>query len=397
MHVHVDDRLRALSLTADEQQCAGCGEPDARDGTSGPAATTGSTELTANSTTGTTGGGVMGCLSAMADDGSLNLSVDPANNYAFDSTVTFNVQRMAPNTPFTFDWSELTVDLMKQPINPAAGEVVAVLMSLIFTFAWSQEPNPIGQFIAHIGEGRTIGYKDHGAAGMLTLFVRAMLCNWMVSTGVVGAMISTHVSGKVLAMWMPIMVFFYMTFEHSVVNMFLFPSGLIMGAAFSLGDYFLWNEIPTILGNLVGGLMFTGATLYSTHARTAPSRMALRGSPSAVTAARRIASLASSGRYRSKASAAARSDGTPPIVRLSSASVRDSRTASMTSSATSPRISRAERSNEAATAAASSGPRIAPSAGPVCAVTSRSMADKPVASIALSEAKSREGSRLVSA
>ena len=69
---------------------------------------------------------------------------------------------------------------------------------------------------------------------MLTLFIRGMLCNWMVSTGVVGAMISTTVSGKVIAMWMPIMVFFYMTFEHSVVNMFLFPSGLLMGGNFTL-------------------------------------------------------------------------------------------------------------------------------------------------------------------
>jgi formate/nitrite transporter FocA (FNT family) len=94
----------------------------------------------------------------------------------------------------------------------------------------------------------------------------------MVSTGVVGAMISTHVSGKVIAMWMPIMLFFYMTFEHSVVNMFLFPSALIMGGGFSIGDYFLWNEIPTVLGNMIGGLAFTGATLYSTHVRTAPPR-----------------------------------------------------------------------------------------------------------------------------
>ena len=156
--------------------------------------------------------------------------------------------------------------------NFAGAFLVAVLMSLIFTFAWSQDPNPVGQFIAHIGEGRTIGYKDHGAAGMLTLFVRAMLCNWMVSTGVVGAMISTSVGGKVIAMWMPIMVFFYMTFEHSVVNMFLFPSGILMGAHFNWGDYFVWNEIPTIVGNIVGGLAFTGLTLYTTHVKTAPKR-----------------------------------------------------------------------------------------------------------------------------
>ena len=149
---------------------------------------------------------------------------------------------------------------------------VAVMMSVVFTFGFSQEANAVGKAIAGIGEARTVGYKDHGAAGMLTLFIRGMLCNWMVSTGVVGAMISTSVSGKVIAMWMPIMVFFYMTFEHSVVNMFLFPSALIMGGNFSVADYIIWNEVPTVLGNLVGGLAFTGLTLYSTHLRTAPKR-----------------------------------------------------------------------------------------------------------------------------
>ena len=109
---------------------------------------------------------------------------------------------------------------------------------------------------------------------MLTLFIRGMLCNWMVSTGVVGAMISTTVSGKVIAMWMPIMLFFYMAFEHSIVNMFLFPSGLMLGGKFSIMDYLIWNEIPTVLGNLVGGLAFTGLTLYATHIRTAPKRVA---------------------------------------------------------------------------------------------------------------------------
>src|SRR5689334_17452902 len=149
---------------------------------------------------------------------------------------------------------------------------VAVMMSVIFTFGFSTEPNAVGKMIAGIGVARTLGYAQYGAAGMLTLFIRGMLCNWMVSTGVVGAMISTSVSGKVIAMWMPIMVFFFMTFEHSVVNMFLFPSALIMGGNFSIMDYIVWNEIPTVLGNLVGGIAFTGLTLYSTHLRTAPKK-----------------------------------------------------------------------------------------------------------------------------
>jgi formate transporter len=149
---------------------------------------------------------------------------------------------------------------------------VAVMMGIVFTYGFSSEPSPVGKVIASIGEARTLGYKEHGAAGMLTLFTRGVLCNWMVSSGVVGAMVATTVGGKVLAMWMPITLFFGMTFEHSVVNMFLFPSGLLMGGNFSISDYLIWNELPTVLGNLVGGITFTGLALYTTHARTAPKR-----------------------------------------------------------------------------------------------------------------------------
>ncbi|WP_424346495.1 formate/nitrite transporter family protein [Kocuria sp. CH-021] len=156
--------------------------------------------------------------------------------------------------------------------NFAGAFTVAVMMAIIFTYGFSTPPNEVGQAIGSIGEGRTVGYAEYGAAGMLTLFVRAVLCNWMVSTGVVAAMMSTSVSGKVIAMWMPILLFFYMGFEHSIVNMFLFPSGLILGGDFSVMDYLVWNEIPTVLGNLVGGLTFVGLTLYATHARTGASR-----------------------------------------------------------------------------------------------------------------------------
>jgi formate/nitrite transporter len=156
--------------------------------------------------------------------------------------------------------------------NFAGALTVALMMAVIFTFGFTVPPNEVGEQLGAIGTARTVGYADHGAAGMLTLFIRGVLCNWMVSTGVVAAMISTSVSGKVIAMWMPILVFFYMGFEHSVVNMFLFPSGLVLGGDFSVLDYLVWNEIPTVVGNLVGGLTFVGLTLYATHARTGAGR-----------------------------------------------------------------------------------------------------------------------------
>jgi formate/nitrite transporter len=160
--------------------------------------------------------------------------------------------------------------------NFAGAFTVAVFMAIYVTYGFSTEPNAVGKALGAIGVSRTLGYEKYGLAGMFTLFTRGVLCNWMVSTGVVGAMISTNVTGKVLAMWMPIMVFFYMVFEHSIVNMFLFPAGLLLGAQFTWIDYFVWNEIPTVLGNLVGGLSFTGLTLYATHVKTAPKTSVLR-------------------------------------------------------------------------------------------------------------------------
>ncbi|MET0438693.1 MAG: formate/nitrite transporter family protein [Devosia sp.] len=168
--------------------------------------------------------------------------------------------------------------------NFAGALTVALMMAIVVTFGFTQAPDAVGERIGHIGEGRTLGYAAHGAAGMLTLFIRGVLCNWMVSTGVVAAMMSNSVTGKVLGMWMPIMLFFYMGFEHSIVNMFLFPSGILLGGQFSFWDYMIWNEIPTVIGNLVGGLTFVGLTLYATHSRTAPSRK----KPSAVGTVREI-------------------------------------------------------------------------------------------------------------
>jgi len=158
--------------------------------------------------------------------------------------------------------------------NFAGALVTAVMMAIYWTTGFANEIDPVGKAMAITGEKRTLGYAAFGAAGWLTIFVRAMMCNWMVSTGVVGASMSSTVSGKVIAMWMPIMLFFYMVFEHSIVNMFLFPTALMLGGDFTVLDYLLWNEIPVVLGNLVGGLAFTGLMLYSTHYRTSPKRNA---------------------------------------------------------------------------------------------------------------------------
>ena len=156
--------------------------------------------------------------------------------------------------------------------NFAGALTTAFMMSFILTYGYTVDGGAIAAKVSTIGESRTLGYKEQGVNGWFTIFIRGMLCNWMVSMGVVGAMISTSATSKMLAMWMPVMLFFFMGFEHSIVNMFLFPFSMIMGGDFTFVDYLVWNEIPTVLGNLAGGLCLVGLPLYFTHVKTSPNR-----------------------------------------------------------------------------------------------------------------------------
>ena len=152
----------------------------------------------------------------------------------------------------------------------------AILVGIAWTFAFSAEPNAAGQAIAEAAEARTLGFAEYGLAGWFTVFVKGILCNWMVSIGVVGAMYSNTVGGKVIAMWMPIVIFFGLVFEHAVVNMYLFPLGMMMGAPITIADWLIWNEIPVILGNLIGGLLLTGTVLYATHLKPGATRTRIK-------------------------------------------------------------------------------------------------------------------------
>ena len=119
--------------------------------------------------------------------------------------------------------------------------------------------------IVAAAEAKTIANEAIGAAGMLSLFVKGILCNWLVSLGVILSMTSNSTVGKVTATWIAIFLFFALGFEHAVVNMFLIPTGMLLGAKVSFYDWWVWNQIPVTLGNLVGGFVCTGLALYTTY------------------------------------------------------------------------------------------------------------------------------------
>jgi formate/nitrite transporter len=140
-----------------------------------------------------------------------------------------------------------------------------VLIAIALTNMGAIEPAGVAARIVQIAEAKTTGYAAFGTAGMVTVFVKAILCNWLVCLAVVLAMSSTSTIGKIATAWMPVFVFFAQGFEHSVVNMFLIPTGMMLGAKVTVADWWLWNQIPVTLGNLVGGFTFTGLALYTTY------------------------------------------------------------------------------------------------------------------------------------
>jgi formate/nitrite transporter len=147
--------------------------------------------------------------------------------------------------------------------------VYGALLAIALTDMGKIDPSGVAARIVAVAEAKTTGYAIYGAAGWVTAFVKGILCNWLVCLGVVMAMCTTSTVGKIAAIWLPIFLFFAQGFEHAVVNMFIIPTGMLLGAKVSLGNWWLWNQIPVTLGNIVGGFVFTGLALYATH-RPAP-------------------------------------------------------------------------------------------------------------------------------
>jgi formate/nitrite transporter len=124
-----------------------------------------------------------------------------------------------------------------------------------------------------------------GLMGTWSLFLKAILCNWLVNLAVFLGICADDVPGKVLGIWFPIMAFVTSGFEHSVANMYFIPAGFmtlahgmpqtlidsgfqvtpLMDASISsLTPWIgMWtgNIIVATIGNIVGAMFFV-AFLY---------------------------------------------------------------------------------------------------------------------------------------
>lgn len=148
--------------------------------------------------------------------------------------------------------------------NLMGGIFFAWLFWFSLTKGGTTAPSGVLITLAHLAEKKA-SYMEFGYIGWLSAVGMGVLCNWLVSLAPIMAKASRSVSGKVMLIWLPLATFFALGFEHAVVNMFVFPVGILSGANVSIYDWWIWNQIPVTIGNMIGALVFNATLWYSTH------------------------------------------------------------------------------------------------------------------------------------
>ena len=67
--------------------------------------------------------------------------------------------------------------------------------------------------------------------------------------------------GKSIGIWVPVMLFVTLGYEHSIANMFFIPTAIYSGADITWSHFIVDNLIPATIGNIVGGAVFIGLAL----------------------------------------------------------------------------------------------------------------------------------------
>jgi formate/nitrite transporter len=137
-----------------------------------------------------------------------------------------------------------------------------ILVALIFySQFWALDGYAVGAHALMIASGKT-------SLAFVPALCRGILCNILVCLAVWLALAARSVTGKILAIAVPITAFVACGFEHSIANMFFIPMGIAMAGqaevvqaagvtAAQIANItplgFVHNLIPVTIGNIIGG------------------------------------------------------------------------------------------------------------------------------------------------
>ncbi|KXS20228.1 hypothetical protein M427DRAFT_52474 [Gonapodya prolifera JEL478] len=106
------------------------------------------------------------------------------------------------------------------------------------------------------------------------LFLRAIPANALVCLSIFLGLAARDVTGKIVSMWLPIITFAVIGFEHAVANMMFIPLGIYYGGPVTWTGFW-YNQSAVVLGNIVGGALLIGGSeyfMYHWHSAAEPEK-----------------------------------------------------------------------------------------------------------------------------
>ncbi len=147
--------------------------------------------------------------------------------------------------------------------NMVGGFIIAALAAFSHIYSFNGDALATSVINTAITKS-TISFSD--------ALLRGILCNILVCMAVWCSFAADELAGKVLALWLPVMLFIVCGFEHCIANMYFIPAGMlasfvhgIPAEGLSLFNFFVTNLIPVTIGNIIGGGICVGSMYYAIY------------------------------------------------------------------------------------------------------------------------------------
>lgn len=168
---------------------------------------------------------------------------------------------------FTSDCTAFTLPLLQKRIR--VGRFAKfIFLSYLFNFVGAQL---IAYFLSvHVGlithepwQSYLHHYAEHKVyQEWSVVFIKGIGANWLVCLGMWMGYAAKDIMGKCIGIWIPVMLFVTLGYEHSIANMFFIPAAIYSGADITWADFALKNLIPATLGNFIGGALLVGCVYW---------------------------------------------------------------------------------------------------------------------------------------
>ncbi len=168
---------------------------------------------------------------------------------------------------FTSDCTGMILPYLQKKIN-VWWVFKILILSYLFNFIGTQL---VAYFMAYqtglVAHDPWMSYLHHYSEGKVNqdfckVLIKGIGANWLVCLGTWMGYAGKDVMSKSIGIWIPVMLFVTLGYEHSIANMFFIPAAIYSGADILWGDFLLHNLFPATIGNIIGGMGFVGCAYW---------------------------------------------------------------------------------------------------------------------------------------